>query len=42
VKGKNDVDAEMVDDDLEWENFVVVEKIDIYDENEMKELEELD
>lgn len=32
----------MVDDDLEWENFVVVEKIDIYDENEMKELEELD
>lgn len=30
------------DEDLEWENFVVVEKIDIYDEQELKELEEID
>ncbi len=27
----------MQDDDLEWEKFVVVETIDIYDEQEIKE-----
>jgi hypothetical protein len=32
----------MEEDDLEWENFVVVEKIDIYDDHEMKEMEEMD
>lgn len=31
-------DEEMTED-LDWENFVVVEKIDIYDDAEMREME---
>lgn len=27
----------MLDEDLEWEHFVVVEKIDIYDDQELKD-----
>jgi len=27
----------LLDDDLEWDHFVVVEKIDIYDEQELRE-----
>jgi len=26
-------------EDLDWENFVVVEKIDVYDDVEMREME---
>jgi len=42
--GEQGADGETAehDDDYEWENFVVVEKIDIYDEQEMREMEEHD
>ena len=32
--GAGEGDAEMSDETLDWENFVVVEQIEVFDENE--------